>query len=128
MGRRRPTRTLADVPVRALREALRALPTLHAVALHFRVSDNAVRYWRAKLDLTPARSPSGGPALRAQLLRTLQDCPRGATVAELRRLLPLSHSACNYALRCLEASGDVRRWCGRPPHPGRRALCWHAIR
>jgi transposase-like protein len=128
MPRRRPTRTLADAPVRALREALRTTPTLRAVAQHFGVSDNALRYWCVKLGLAPPRRPRLGCAHRRQLLTTLAALPQGATIAELRRLLPLSLSACNYALHCLEASGHV---CRRPeavPYPGRRPLRWWAVR
>lgn len=127
MPRRRPTRTLADVPVRALREALATLPTLHAVALAFGVSDNAVRYWRRKLDLAPATPSRRGLALQAQLLRTLTSCAQGATVRELVAALHQSPSACNYGLRVLEARGHVTRRMVRPWTSGRRRLCWHAI-
>lgn len=128
MPRRRPTRTLADVPVRALREALATLPTLHAVAQAFAVSDNAVRYWRRKLDLAPATPSRRGLALQAQLLLTLRGCAQGATVTELVAALHQSPSACNYALRVLERTGQVRRSTGRPWVQGRRRLSWHAVR
>jgi transposase-like protein len=127
MPRRRPTRTLADVPVRGLREALRTTPTLHAVAQRYGVSDNALRYWCAKLDL--ARPPPGpGAAHRALLLPALAACPAGATVGELCYALHLTHSACNHALRALERTGQVRRTTGRPWSRGRRRCTWYLIR
>jgi len=128
MARRRPARTLADVPVRALRAALATLPTLHAVALAFGVSDNAVRYWCRKLALAPATPPRRGLALQAQLLRTLTSCAQGATVAELVAALHQSPSACNYGLRVLERRGHITRALARPWTRGRRRLRWHAIR
>ena len=128
MPRRRPDRTLADAPVRGLREALRTTPTLHAVAQRYGVSDNALRYWCVKLGLAPPRPPRLGRAHRRQLLRALAACPQGATAAELGRLLPLSPSACNYALRCLEASGHVTRRLEAVPYPGCRRLRWWVVR
>jgi transposase-like protein len=128
MPRRRPTRTLADVSVRGLREALRTTPTLRAVAQRYGVSDNALRYWCVKLGLAPPRRPRLGRAHRAQLLRTLAALPLGATIAELRCRLPLSPSACNYALRCLEASGHVCRRLEAVPYPGCRRLRWWVVR
>jgi len=128
VARRRPVRTLADVPVCGLREALRTTPTLHAVAQRYGVSDNALRYWCVKLGLAPPRRPRLGRAHRRQLLTTLAALPQGATIADLRRLLPLSPSACNYALRCLEASGHVTRLLEAVPYPGCRRLRWWAVR
>ena len=125
MPRRRPLRTLADVPVRALREAVRTAPTLHAVAQRYGVSDNALRYWCGKLGLA---RPRPGLAHRALLLPVLAACRDGATVADLRRRLPLSHSAVNHALRVLEAAGQVTRALDARHHPGRRRLRWHAVR
>lgn len=124
---RRPARTLADVPVRALREALATLPTLRAVAQRYGVSDNAVRYWRARLGLVSVPPHRRGQALQAQLYTTLQGCALGATVTELVALLHHSPSACNYGLRRLEHTGLVRRRLVRRWTRG-QALCWHAIR
>ncbi len=128
MPRRRPTHTLADVPVLWFREVLATLPTVHAVAVAFGVSDNAVRYWRGKLWGVPVPRPVRAAALRAQLLTTLQGCAQGATVADLRRVLPAAPSTLAYGLRVLEAQGQVRRTHLRGPRrPGRRLLCWHAV-
>ncbi len=128
MPRRRPTHTLADVPVQWLREALATMPTVHAVAVAFGVSDNAVRYWRRKLWGEPVSRPVLASALRAQLLTTLQDCAQGATVAELRYRLLRSHSSLYYGLLVLEAQGQVRRrHLDGPRRPGRRLLCWQAV-
>ncbi len=128
-SRRRPTSTLADVPVQWFREVLTTLPTLHAVAVAFGVSDNAVRYWRNKLWGVPPAHTVLTAALRAQLLTTLQDCAQGATVAELRGWLEQPHSAVYYGLRVLEAQGQVRRrHLDGPRRPGKRLLCWHAVR
>jgi hypothetical protein len=102
------------VPYREISAALRT-QSLRAIARHYGVTRNAVRYWRTKLGIPPLDLRPAPCPLDAVVVAALAACPDGATVRDLVQALGKPPGALYPVLTRLVCAGRLQEAVERVP-------------